>query len=48
MSNYQEVRVKITNTQLKKFKSAAKNKTETMLRINKKRFEDKELSHELK
>ena len=46
MSNYQEVRVKITNTQLKKFKSAAKNKTETMLRINKKRFEDKELSHE--
>ena len=46
MSNYQEVRFKLTNTQLKKLKSAAKNKTETMLKINKKRFKDKELSHE--
>ena len=27
MTNYQEVKVKLTNTQLNKLKSAAKNKT---------------------
>ena len=34
MGNYQEVRVKLTNTKLNKLKSAAKNKTGTILRIN--------------
>ena len=47
MANYQEARIKLTNTQLKKFKSAAKNKTGTILRLNKKNFEDEELPHEL-
>ena len=47
MTNYQEVRVKLTNTQLNKLKSAAKNKTGTILRLNKKNFEDEELPHEL-
>ena len=41
MANYQEARVKLTNTQLKKLKSAAKNKTETIFRINKKNFQNK-------
>ena len=45
MANYQEARVKLTNTQLNKLKSAAKNKTGTILRINKKSFEDEELPH---
>ena len=35
------------NTQLKKLRSAAKNKTRTILRLNKKNFEDEELPHEL-
>ena len=35
MANYQEVRVKLTNTQLNKLKSAAKNRTGTILRLNK-------------
>ena len=47
MANYQEARVKLTNTQLNKLKSAAKNKTGTILRLNKKNFEDKGLPHEL-
>ena len=47
MVNYQEVRAKLTNTQLNKLKSAAKNKTGTILRLNKKNFESEELSHEL-
>ena len=47
MANYQEATVKLTNTQLSKLKSAAVNKTETILRINKKSFEDEELLHEL-
>ena len=46
MANYQEARVKLTNTQLNKLKSAAKSKTGTILRLNKKNFEDKELSQE--
>ena len=36
MENYQEVRVKLTNTQLKKLKTAAKNKTGAILRITRK------------
>ena len=47
MANYQEARVNLTNTQLNKLKSAAKNKTETILRVNMKSCEDKELPHKL-
>ena len=36
MENYQEVKVKLTNIQLSKSKSVAKNKKRTILRINKK------------
>ena len=43
MANYQEARVKLTNTQLHELKSATKNKTETILRMNNKNFEDEEL-----
>ena len=46
MANYKEVRVKPTNTQLNKLKSAAKNKTRTILRLNKKKFEHEDLPHE--
>ena len=35
MVNYQEARVKLTNTQLNKLKSAVRNKTGTILRISK-------------
>ena len=44
MVNYQEVRVNLTKTQLNKFKSAAKNKTGTIFRLNKKNFEDEEFA----
>ena len=47
MVNYQEARVKLTNTQLNILKSAAKNNTGIILRLNKKNFEDEELPHEL-
>ena len=47
MANYQEARVKLANTQSKKLKSAAKNKTGTILRLKNKNFEDEELLHEL-
>ena len=47
MTNYEEARVKLTNCQLNKLNSAAKNKTGTTLRITKKNFQDEELSHEL-
>ena len=33
MTNYQKARVKLTNTQLNKLKSAAKNYTGTIVRI---------------
>ena len=35
MTNYQEARVKLTNAQSNKLKSASKNKAGTILRINK-------------
>ena len=41
------MRFKLTNTQLNKLKSTTKNKTETILRINKKNFQVKELPQEL-
>ena len=47
MVNYEEARVKLTNTQLNKLKSAAKNKTGTTLRITEKNFQGEELIHEL-
>ena len=47
MVNYQKEIVKLTNTQLNKLKSAAKNKTRTILRSNKKNFEDEEFLQEL-
>ena len=42
MANYQQVRVKKTNSQLNKLKSAAENKTGKS-RLNKKNFEDEGL-----
>ena len=45
MINYQEARVKLTNTKFSKLKSAAKNKAGTILRLNK-NFEDEELPYE--
>ena len=47
MFNYQETRVKITNTRLKKLESAAKCQTGTISRTNKKNVQDGELPHEL-
>ena len=47
MANYEEVRVKLTNSLLKKLKFAAKIKTGTTLRIAKENFHDEELPHEL-
>ena len=47
MANYQEVRLKLTNTQLNQLNSAAKNYTRTILRLTKKNIEDEELPHEL-
>ena len=47
MANYQEAKVKLTNTQLNKLKSAAKNITGRILRLTKKNFKDEELPHEL-
>ena len=40
MANYQELRVKVTSTQLSKLESSAKNETGTLLRINKENFQD--------
>ena len=48
MTNYQEARVKLTNTQLNKLKSEAKKKKkETILKMNKKNFQDEQLPYEL-
>ena len=47
--NYQKERerVKVTNTQRNKSKSAAKNKKGAILRLNMKNVEDEEVWHEL-
>ena len=47
MAINQTAEIKLTNTQLNKLKSPARNKTGTILRLNKKNFEDEELPHEL-
>ena len=45
MPNYEEARVKLTNTHINNLKSAAKNKTNNIKKN--KSFQDKKLSHEL-
>ena len=47
MDEYSEVNVKLTDTQLKKLKTAVKDKTGTTLRLNLKMFDGNDLSHEL-
>ena len=47
MVEYSKVDAKLTNTQLEKLKTAAKNKTETTLRMSLKMFDGSDLSHEL-
>ena len=47
MIEYTKVNVKLTNTQLKKLKTAVKNNTGTTLKINIKMFDGKDLLHEL-
>ena len=41
------MRIKLENTELKKLNSAAKNRTGTILRINKKDFQDENLPHKV-
>ena len=48
MVNYQEVRVRPINTQLSKLKSATKSKAGIIVKVNKKRFQDKELQLEIR
>ena len=47
MIEYNKKNVKLSNTQLKKIKTAVKNKTGTTLRINLKMFNGNNLPHEL-
>ena len=47
MRNCEEIKVKLTNIQLTKLKSAAKSETGTTLRIIKEKFQSEELPHEL-
>ena len=47
MVEYNKVNVKLSDTQLKKLKTAAKNKTGTTLRINLKTFNENNLPHDL-
>ena len=47
MVAYSKVNVKLTDTQLKKLKSAVKNNTETILRMSFKMFDENDLPHEL-
>ena len=47
VTNYEETRVKLTNTRLNKLKSAAKTETKTTLRITKKKLQDEEFPHDL-
>ena len=47
MVEYSKVNVKLTDTQLKKLKTAIKNKTGTTLRMILKMFDGSDLSHEL-
>ena len=46
MVEYSKVNVRLTDTQLKKLKTAVKNKTETTLRMSLKMFNRNNLPHE--
>ena len=47
MVEYSKVNVKLSDTQLKKLKTAVKKKTGTTLRMNLKMFDENDLPHEL-
>ena len=47
MVDYSKANLKLTNTQLKKLKTAVKNKTGTTLRMSSKMFDGNDLPHEL-
>ena len=47
MVEYSKINVKLTNAQLKKLKTAVKNKTGTILRMNQKMINGNNLPHEL-
>ena len=47
MAGYHEARIKLRNTQVRKSKSQAKNKTGTTLRVIEKDFQDEEMPYEL-
>ena len=47
MVEYSKKNVKLTDTQMQKLKNAAKNKTETTLRVSLKVFDEIDLRHEL-
>ena len=47
MVEYSKVNVKLSDTQLKKLKTAVKNKTGTTLRMSFKKFDGNDPSHEL-
>ena len=47
MVEYSKVNIKLSDTQLKKLKTAVKNKTGTILRISLKIFNGSDLPHEL-
>ena len=47
MVEYSKLNIKLSDTQLKKLKTAAKNKTGTTLRINFKMFDGNNFPHEL-
>ena len=47
MVEYSKVNIKLSDTQLKKLKTAVKNKTRTTLRIGLKMFNANNLPHEL-
>ena len=47
MVEYNKVNVKLTDIQLKRLKSAVKNKTGTTLRMSFKMFDGNDLPHEL-
>ena len=47
MVEYSEVNVKLSDTQLKKLKTAVKDKTETTLKMSLKMFYGNDLPHEL-
>ena len=47
MVEYNKVNVKLSDTQLKKLKTAAKDKTGTTLRMSLKMFNGNDLPHEL-